>query len=34
VASSVAPIESAEKSCDASKVVEAVEEPTKLQEGE
>ncbi|XP_047079876.1 translation initiation factor IF-2-like [Lolium rigidum] len=32
VASSVAPIECADKSCDDSKVEEAVEEPTKLQE--
>jgi hypothetical protein len=34
VASSVAPIESADKICDDFKVEEAVEEPTKLQEGE
>lgn len=33
VASSVAPIESADKICDDFKVEEAVEEPTKLQEG-
>uniref|UniRef100_A0ACD5ZM44 Uncharacterized protein n=1 Tax=Avena sativa TaxID=4498 RepID=A0ACD5ZM44_AVESA len=33
VVSSIAPIESADKSCDNSKVEEAVEEPTKLQEG-
>uniref|UniRef100_A0ACD5Z2N1 Uncharacterized protein n=1 Tax=Avena sativa TaxID=4498 RepID=A0ACD5Z2N1_AVESA len=33
VVSSVTPIESADKSCDNSKVEEAVEEPTKLQEG-